>query len=180
MLDTFSQHLQLSTSELEKLLSTSLKDFLNLPQVNELLYSLDTKLLKQTLRTAGTVLAKALPPFYNWLQNELGVEKVPDSPAHTTKWVVDFLNKTESLMRLVELHQSVPQPALERSVSPLVAAFNGVEDEQVRMEWQKAIAALCLVLVVAARDKERSLQSYSKSNCSSSSTLRKGTTIKVS
>jgi hypothetical protein len=45
-----------------------------------------------------------------------------------------------------------------------VPAFNGVEDEQVRMEWQKAIAALCLVLVVAARDKERSLQSYSKRN----------------
>ena len=180
MLNTFSQHLQLSTSELEKLLSTSLKDFLNLPQVNQLLCSLDTKLLKQTLRTAGTVLAKALPPFYNWLQNELGVENVPDNPAHATKWVVDFLNKTESLMRLVELHQGVPQPAIERSVSPLVAGFDGVKDEQVRVEWQKAIAALCLVLVVAARDKERSLQSYNKSNCSSSSAFLKGTTLKVS
>ncbi|HEY9614084.1 hypothetical protein [Allocoleopsis sp.] len=32
------------------------------------------------------------------------------------------------------------------------------KSEQVRREWQKAIAALCLVLVVAARDEERSLQ----------------------
>jgi hypothetical protein len=33
--------------------------------------------------------------------------------------------------------------------------FEGVEDAQVRQEWQKAIAALCLVLVVAAREQDR-------------------------
>ncbi|MFB8788766.1 MAG: hypothetical protein U7123_07945 [Potamolinea sp.] len=158
MLKTFSQHLELSKSELEALLALSLEDFLKLSQVNELLGSLDTNLLKQTLPIAGNVLAERLPPFYHWLQNELSVKRVPDSPDHTTKWVINFLNKTESLIRLVELHRPVPRPAIERSISHLVAAFDGVEDDQIRKEWQKAIAALCLVLIVAARDQERSLQ----------------------
>lgn len=158
MLKTFFQHLNLSTAEVEALLSLSLADFLRLPQVQALLSSLDTKLLKQTLPTAKTVLAQELPPFYNWLHNQLGVERVPDSPEHTTTWVVNFLNNQESLMHLVELHQPVPLPALERSVPRLVAAFEEVGNAQVKQEWQKAIAALCLVLVVAAREHQLCLQ----------------------
>lgn len=157
MLKTFEQHLHLSAVELEPLLSLSLKDFLNLPQVNQLLGSLDTELLRQTLPTAKIFLAKLLPPFYDWLQNELNVERVPDSPDHVTTWVVNFLNNKESLSHLVELHQPVPQPALERSIPRLVAMFEGVET-RVRQEWQKAIAALCLVLVVAARENARSFE----------------------
>lgn len=158
MLKTFSRHLELSPAELEKLLSLSLQDFLNLPDTKELLGSLDTQLLRQSLPTAKHVLAERLPPFYDWLQNELGVERVPDSPDHTTKWVIGFLNNQESLIRLVELHRPVPQPALERSIPRLVGAFDGVEDERARKEWQKAIAALCLVLVVAAREAESVVQ----------------------
>lgn len=158
MLKTFSRHLELSPAELEKLLSLSLQDFLNLPDTKELLGSLDTQLLRQSLPTAKHVLAERLPPFYDWLQNELGVERVPDSPDHTTKWVIGFLNNQESLIRLVELHRPVPRLALERSIPRLVAAFDGVEDERARKEWQKAIAALCLVLVVAAREAESVVQ----------------------
>lgn len=158
MHQVFSQHLGLSPVEVKTLLSLSLKEFLKLSQVNELLSSLDVKLLQNTLPTAASVLAKQLPPFYNWLKNELGVKRIPDSPDHTTKWVVNFLKNEESLTRLVELHRPVPRPALERSIPRLVATFDGVENEHVRQEWQKAIAALCLVLVVAAREEERSLQ----------------------
>ncbi|MBD2017800.1 hypothetical protein H6F96_28030 [Microcoleus sp. FACHB-53] len=158
MLYIFFQHLGLSTAELETLLSLSLQESLTLPAVQELLGSLDTQLLQATLPTAGSVLAERLPPFYDWLKNELGVKRVPDSPDHTTKWVIGFLHHKESLTRLVELHRRVPRPALERSIPRLVAAFDGVEQEKVRKEWQKAIAALCLVLVVAARAEERSLQ----------------------
>jgi hypothetical protein len=159
MLTIFSQYLGLSTAELETLLSLSLHKFLNLPAVKELLASLDTKLLQETLPTAGGVLAEKLPPFYDWLKNELGVKRVPDSPDHTTTWVINFLNHQESLTRLVELHRPVPRPALERSIPRLIAAFDGVEEEKVRKEWQKAIAALCLVLVVAARNEKPSVQS---------------------
>jgi hypothetical protein len=158
MLKTFSRHLELSPAELEKLLSLSLQDFLNLPDTKELLGSLDTQLLRQSLPTAKHVLAERLPPFYDWLQNELGVERVPDSPDHTTKWVIGFLNNQESLIRLVELHRPVPRLALDRSIPRLVAAFDGVKDERARKEWQKAIAALCLVLVVAAREAESVVQ----------------------
>ena len=156
MLKTFSQHLDLSPTELEALLSLSMTDFLNLPQVNQLLGSLDTELLRQTLPTAKFFLIEQLPPFYNWLKNELNVERVPDSPAHVTTWVVNFLNNQESLTRLVELHRPVPRLALEGSISRLVAMFEGVEDPRVQQEWQKAIAALCLVLVVAAREDKHS------------------------
>lgn len=159
MLNIFFQHLGLSTAELETLLSLSLQEFLNFPAVKELLESLDTQLLQETLPTAGGVLAERLPPFYDWLKNELGVQRVPDSPDHTTKWVINFLNRQESLTRLVELHRPVPHPALERSIPRLVAAFDGVEEEKVRKEWQKAIAALCLVLVVAAHNEKPSVQS---------------------
>ncbi|MBD2436086.1 hypothetical protein [Nostoc sp. FACHB-110] len=51
---------------------------------------------------------------------------------------------------------SVPRPALEASVPSLVELFDGVEDTKVRNEWQKAaIAALCLILVVDARQRDR-------------------------
>ncbi len=155
MLNTFTQHLNLSNTEVESLLSLSLADFLANPAVNELLESLDVNLLRQTLPTAGQILAEQLPPFYEWLKNELGVARVPDSPNHTTKWVVDFLNDRESLTRLVELHRPVPQMAVERSIPRLVGAFVGIEDATTRQVWQTAVAALCLPLVVAGREQHR-------------------------
>ena len=153
MLDTFTQNLELSVAEVETLLSYSLADLLKSPALQQKLASLDTVLLKETLPLAGGLLATKLPPFYDWLKNELGVTRVPNGPDHTTTWVVNFLNNQESLTRLVELHRPVPLPALERSVPRLVGLFENVEDETVRQVWQTAIAALCLVLVAAAREE---------------------------
>jgi hypothetical protein len=152
MLKTFSQHLQLSETQVESLLSLSLTDFLANPEVNALLQSLDVQLLKATLPNAGQILAKQLPPFYEWLKTELGVARVPGSPDHTTKWVIGFLDNQESLTRLVELHRPVPRLAVEKSIPRLVGAFAGVEDARTRQVWQTAVAALCLPLVVAARE----------------------------
>ncbi len=154
MLNTFTQHLNLSPTEVETLLSRNLQDVLNSPVLEQQLNSLDIPLLKQTLPTAEIVLAEKLPLFYDWLQNELGVERVPDSPDHTTKWVVNFLNNQESLTQLVELHRPVPRPALESSIPRLVGLFETIENVQARQEWQAAIAALCLVLAVAAREQD--------------------------
>ena len=154
--EAFTQHLELSNIQIEELLSKSLKECLDAPDFKQQLESLDVSLLKQTLPTAGKVLAERLPPFYNWLKNELGVKRVPESPDHATKWVIGFVNNQESLTRLAELHRPVPRQALERSVDRLVAAFDGVEDERVRQEWQKTIAALCLLLIVDAREVEKS------------------------
>ncbi|MCM0593057.1 MAG: hypothetical protein KA716_23780 [Gloeotrichia echinulata DEX184] len=154
LLSTFTQHVDYSQTELETILSKPLNELLNSPQLKQELESLDINLLKETLPTAGAVLAKELPPFYNWLKNELGVKRVPDGPDHTTKWVVGFLHHQESLNRLVELHRPVPRPALEASIPRLVGLFDGVEDIKVRDEWEKAIAILCLVLVVAAREQD--------------------------
>ena len=154
LLSTFTQHVDYSQTELETILSKPLNELLNSPQLKQELESLNINLLKETLPTAGAVLAKELPPFYNWLKNELGVKRVPDGPDHTTKWVVGFLHHQESLNRLVELHRPVPRPALEASIPRLVGLFDGVEDIKVRDEWEKAIAILCLVLVVAAREQD--------------------------
>jgi hypothetical protein len=71
--------------------------------------------------------------------------------------VIGFLNNQKSLSRLVELHKPVPRPTLERAIPRLIAAFDGVEDKRVRQEWQKAIAALCLVLVVPTCEEKKSL-----------------------
>ncbi|MEH2291441.1 hypothetical protein [Nostoc sp.] len=155
LLLTFAQHLNLSETQLQEILSQPLTEVLTLPELLQELNSLDTNLLKKTLPTAGGVLAKELPPFYNWLKNELGVKQVPDSPDHTTTWVIGFLHNQESLTHLVDLHRPVPPLALEASIPRLVGIFEGVEDVQVRQEWQKAIAALCLVLVVAAREQDK-------------------------
>jgi hypothetical protein len=158
MQEVFAQHLGLSAAELETLLAFSLPDFIDLPQTQELLNSLDVKLLKETFPTAASALAERLPPFYNWLKNELDVKRVPSTPNHTTKWVIGFLNNQESLTHLVDLHRPVPQVALERSIPRLVATFDGVEDEEVRGEWQKAIALLCLVIIIGIRENSRLLQ----------------------
>lgn len=153
MLDTFTQHLHLPSTAVEGMLSSSLQEVLNSPVLQQQLDSLDTDLLRETLPTAQVVLVEKLPLFYDWLQNELGVKRVPESPDHTTKWVVNFLNDQASLARLVELHRPVPRQALEQSIPRLVGLFESVEDAQVRHEWQRAIAALCLVLAVDARER---------------------------
>ena len=100
MLETFSESLNLSPDASEALLSLPLTSLLDSPELSQLLGSLDTDLLKESLLTAGDVLAKNLPAFYDWLQTELSIENVPDSPDHATKWVVDFLRNQESLTRL--------------------------------------------------------------------------------
>ncbi|MBD2295815.1 hypothetical protein H6G06_20645 [Anabaena sphaerica FACHB-251] len=155
LISTFTENLDFSQSEIESILSTPLNEVLNSTALKQELNSLDINLLRETLPTAGQVLAENLPPFYNWLKNELGVKRVPDSPDHTTKWVINFLHNQESLNHLVELHRPVPHAALEQAVPRLVGLFDGVEDIKVRQEWEKAVAALCLVLVVDAREQEK-------------------------
>ncbi len=155
LISTFSQYLDLSQTQLEALLSKSLNEVLNSSELKYKLESLDSNLLKETLPTAGAILAQELPPFYNWLKNELGIKRVPDGPNHTTTWVIGFLHNQESLTSLVDLHRPVPRPALEAAVPRLVGLFDGVENIEVRQEWQKAIATLCVVLVVAAREQDK-------------------------
>ena len=154
MIPTFARTLNLSPDASEALLSLSLTSLINSPELNQLLGSLDTGLLKETLPTAGAVLSQKLPAFYDWLQTELGIKNVPDSPDHATKWVVGFLKNQESLTRLVEMHKSIPSKALEKAIPPLVGAFNEVQPTAVKEEWEKAIAALCLVLAAAARENQ--------------------------
>ena len=156
MLQTFSESLNLSPDASKALLSLPLTSLLDSPELSQLLGSLDTDLLKESLPTAGAVLAKNLPAFYDWLETELSIKNVPDSPDHATKWVVGFLRNEESLTHLVELHKSIPRQALERSIPRLVSAFDEVQPTAVKQEWQKAIAALCLVLAVAARENQPS------------------------
>src|SRR5689334_22577102 len=94
---TFTQHLDISSTQLEVILTKSLHEFLNSPELQQKLQSLNINFLQATLPTAGAVLAKELPLFYEWLKNELAVQQVPDSPNHATTWVVNFLNNQESL-----------------------------------------------------------------------------------
>jgi hypothetical protein len=155
LISTFTQHLDFSQPEIEAILSTPLNEVLNSPALKQELDSLDINLLRETLPTAGAVLATHLPPFYNWLKNELGLKRVPDTPEHTTKWVIGFLNNQESINRLVELHRPIPHAALEMAIPRLVGLFDGVEDIKVCQEWEKAVAALCLVLVVDACEQEK-------------------------
>jgi hypothetical protein len=152
MLQTFSHHLNLPTETIEGFLALPLATVMDSPDLAQILSQLDTQLLKASLPTAGVILSQHLPAFYDWLRSELNVERVPDSPDHTTKWVIGFLSNQESLARLVELHRPIPQVALDRSIPRLVSIFDNVEPIEVRQEWQRAIASLCLVLAVAARE----------------------------
>lgn len=154
MLQTFSTHLNLSTDTAKAFLSQSSASVIDSPELKQILGTLDTNLLKSSLPTAGALLSQHLPAFYDWLQTELNVQRVPDSPDHTTKWVIGFLNNQESLVRLVDLHRSIPRVALERSIPRLVGIFDSVEPLNVRQEWQRALSSLCLILVVAARENE--------------------------
>lgn len=162
MLQTFSEHLNISKDTAEAFMSQSSTSLLDSPELKQILGTLDTNLLKESLPTAGAILSQHLPPFYDWLQTELKVQRVPDSPDHTTKWVISFLNNQESLAHLVDLHRPIPRVALERSIPRLVSIFESVEPTIVRQEWQKAIASLCLILVVAAREQEGVAQSSYK------------------
>ncbi|WP_164929349.1 hypothetical protein [Gloeobacter violaceus] len=153
MRNTFAQHLELSAVQVEQLLALDLAGLVESPAFGCKLACLDIDLLRQSLPVARELLIQKLPAFYDWLQSELGVERVPDSPDHTARWVVGFLNNQESLHRLVELHSTVPAAALELSIPRLVGFFEVVEDEAIRKQWQAVLAALCLVLVVGARSR---------------------------
>ena len=152
MLPIFSTHLNLPTEMTEALLAQSLTQLMTSPALGQILNALDIALLRDSLPTAGALLAQHLPPFYDWLKTELNVQRVPDSPDHATQWVVNFLGNQESLERLIEFHRPVPLVVMERSIPRLVSIFDHVEPIVVRQEWQRAITALCLVLVVAARE----------------------------
>lgn len=155
MFDTFSAHLNLAAPQSEILLDQPLDTLLHSPELAALLDQLNTERLRESLPIAGTVLEQHLPLFYDWLKNELGLKRVPDGPDHTTKWVVGFLKNQETIEHLIDLHKSIPSPALERSIPRLVALFDTVDQAEIRQEWQKAVSALCLVLAVAARDRDR-------------------------
>jgi len=69
--------------------------------------------------------------------------------------VANFLKNEESIEHLVELHRPVPPVALEQAIPRLVSLFNQVEDQQIRQQWQSAVALLCLVLAADAREQLR-------------------------
>lgn len=155
MHSTFQTHLQLSEAETDQFLGMGLTQALATPTLQTTLKELNVPLLQQTLPTAGILLAEHLPPFYDWLKVELGLQRVPDGPDHTTRWVVKFLQREESIAHLVELHRPVPSPALETAIPRLVGLFDTVPDEATRQAWQEAVAALCLVLAIAGREQSR-------------------------
>ena len=153
--NTFTEHLNLSSAKVESLLTLSATE---LPQQEEFqteLGTLDLSLLRETLPTAKSVLENQLPAFYVWLKQELNIKRVPDNPNHTTTWVANFLKNEESIQHLVELHRPVPPVALEQAIPRLVSLFNKVEDSKIRQQWQSAVALLCLVLAADAREQLR-------------------------
>lgn len=153
--NTFTQHLNLSETQVQELLGMSATDIPQHQAFQTELGSLDLPLLRDSLPTAKSVLQDQLPAFYHWLKNELQIKRVPDSPNHTTTWVANFLNNQESIQHLVKLHRPVPPAALEQAIPRLVSLFNQVEDDEIRQEWQRAVALLCLVLAADAREQLR-------------------------
>jgi len=153
--DTFTQHLNLSESTVENLLTLNASELPKQDEFQTELGTLDLSLLRETLPTAKSVLENQLPAFYTWLKQELQIKRVPDNPNHTTTWVANFLNNQESIQHLVELHRPVPPVALEQAIPRLVSLFNKVEETQIRQQWQSAVALLCLVLAADAREQLR-------------------------
>jgi len=151
--DTFTQHLNLSESTVENLLTLNASELPKQDEFQTELGTLDLSLLRETLPTAKSVLENQLPAFYTWLKQELQIKRVPDNPNHTTTWVANFLNNQESIQHLVELHRPVPPVALEQAIPRLVSLFNKVEETQIRQQWQSAVALLCLVLAADAREQ---------------------------
>lgn len=153
--DTFTQHLNLSESTVENLLTLNATELPKEEAFQTELGTLNLDLLRETLPTAKSVLENQLPAFYVWLKQELKIKRVPDNPNHTTTWVANFLKNEESIEHLVELHRPVPPVALEQAIPRLVSLFNQVEDQQIRQQWQSAVALLCLVLAADAREQLR-------------------------
>ena len=77
MLKTFSHHLNLATDTAEAFLSQSSASLMDSLELKQILNTLDINLLKDSLPTAGELLSRHLPPFYDWLQTELNVQRVP-------------------------------------------------------------------------------------------------------
>jgi hypothetical protein len=154
-IDTFTQHLNLSESTVETLLTLNATELPKQDEFQTELGTLNLDLLRETLPTAKSVLENQLPAFYTWLKQELKIKRVPDTPNHTTTWVANFLKNEESIEHLVELHRPVPPVALEQAIPRLVSLFNKVEDQQIRQQWQSAVALLCLVLAADAREQLR-------------------------
>lgn len=151
MIEVFSQYLKLSSDSIQELLDYPTFFSVDLPEIRAVLSSLDFEVLRATLAEVEPIFIQHLPPFYQWLQSEQGVENVPDNPKHLKEWVISFLKNQERISRLIDLHRPVPLEVLERSVPRLVNLFDKLPTEVSRQEWKKATAFLCFAIVVGCR-----------------------------
>jgi len=85
-IDTFTQHLNLSESTVETLLTLNATELPKEDEFQSELGTLNLDLLRETLPTAKSVLENQLPAFYVWLKQELKIKRVPDNPNHTTTY----------------------------------------------------------------------------------------------
>lgn len=154
MQEILARHLDLSPAEVEQLLSKQLDDLLSSPAIEERLAKVDASLLKQSLPTVSASLSEKFPSFYNWLKNEFEVARDPESPEGVTPWLINCFSSKENLARLIESHslQAQSRVDMEQMVPELIGMFDKVEDAHLRQEWQKAIALVCVVLLVGDRE----------------------------
>ncbi len=70
--------------------------------------------------------------------------------AHTLgNWVLGFLKYPDQLPDLLERHASVPNAVVANALPELAALLNGLEDEDARAEWQRALILFSIPLIVS-------------------------------
>jgi hypothetical protein len=151
----YAEALDLPPPTIAALLDLPLADFQQHAVVRHLFDTLDIERLKASLSQARTAFAHHLPPFYTWLREELGVSRVPESPSHLTNWVIAYLEGRLPRRTLIGTHLTLSSTQINASVPHLLAVCDHLEAGPIRHEWHKTLGALCLMLEVAARERER-------------------------
>ncbi|MBA3534204.1 MAG: hypothetical protein H0T73_19965 [Ardenticatenales bacterium] len=102
-----------------------------------------------------------LPHFYEWIEEwrrayPNSTFAAPDSSGHAIRWILIYLEQGKGIEELLQAHARVPLDLMWEGTPRLLALFDPLPSLE-RHTWKSAVALLCLLLIVAACEREERL-----------------------
>jgi hypothetical protein len=150
---TPGQYLELPPDDVLALIETEPAVFMQSPVAHRFSDPTTLSILRASLPDAQQLMANALPAFYAWLQRELGVTRVPDTPDHAIEWVIDFLTGRMQIDEFAHYHSLLSSHIIKQAAPQFIAIFDDLDFG--RKQWQQATDLLSIALLAAAQGRER-------------------------
>ena len=149
MLDIIAQTLDIEAEEVEQLMNLSNEERMNTPLVTHLLQSLSPQALYESMLHVRGILDAELPYLVEDIKAHYQLSSVPLDSFMLVNWVIGFLNQPTELNILTETHQHLPRNMIFETIPHVLQILEKVDDD-IRLEWQRAIALMTLFVGAGA------------------------------